>query len=119
MRLPLVATALSVSKKSQLLPLASITRPTNLVKHLFQIGFRVYPGCNGIAEEYKVLHDSLRIDRDHVTDASEGGVLLLVVSDVAKRGAPEKVPTVIQEPERAELIEGYSSTQQRTMPHHL
>ena len=53
-----------------------------LVEHLFEVLFRLYPRGYSITEEDKVLHYSVRVHTDHVTQPSKGGILLLIVTDV-------------------------------------
>lgn len=58
------------------------------VEHLFEVGLGVNPRGDGITEEDKVFYHSGGIDADHVAHTTEGGVLLLVVADIAQRDAP-------------------------------
>lgn len=60
------------------------------MEHFLEVLLRVYPGGDGIAEKDKVLDHSGGVHTDHVTDASEGRVFLLVVTDVAQRDAPKQ-----------------------------
>lgn len=55
---------------------------------LFQVLLGGVPGSNRVAEEQKIVHDTLWVQEDDVADATEGAVLLLVVSNVPQRKAP-------------------------------
>ena len=66
-----------------LLGLGLLTHPKTPQSYL-----RIDPACHSVAEEYKVWNHTTGVDRYQLTHASEGGVLLIIVSDVAERGAP-------------------------------
>lgn len=55
---------------------------THLLDHLVQIGGRIRPRGDRIAEEDEVGHHADRIHRDQIAHAAEGRVLLVVVADV-------------------------------------
>lgn len=57
-------------------------------EHLFEIILRMGPGGDRVAEIHEVVHNPGGVHLDHLTDAAEGGVLLVVVAYVPKRCAP-------------------------------
>lgn len=59
-----------------------------LMERLLQVCLGVDPGCDGIAEENEVMHDSTRVHTDHAADATEGRVLLFIVPNVPQRRTP-------------------------------
>ena len=61
----------------------------DLREHLLQVVLGVRPGGHGVAEEHEVGHHPAGVDLYHLADAAKGGVLLVVVADVAQRRAPE------------------------------
>ncbi len=60
----------------------------HLIEHFFQVVLGVDPGGNGVTEEDEVMHHASRVNADHGTHATECGVFLLVVTDVAQRRTP-------------------------------
>lgn len=42
------------------------------VEHLLEIFLRVHPRGHGVAEENEFVHDSERVDVDHLAEAAEG-----------------------------------------------
>ena len=69
-----------------------------LVEHFFEVILGADPGGDRVAEEDEVLHDAWRVVLDHLADAAERRVLLLVVANVAQRRAPAMTST--QQPVR-------------------
>lgn len=60
----------------------------DLGEHLLEVVLGVRPGGDRVAEEHEVGHHAAGVHLDHLADAAEGGVLLVVVADVAQRRAP-------------------------------
>lgn len=60
----------------------------DLREHLLEVVLGVRPGRHGVAEEHEVGHHAARVHLDHLADAAERRVLLVVVADVAQRRAP-------------------------------
>lgn len=65
------------------------TTRTHLLNHVVQIGGRIRPRCDRIAEEDKIRDNADRIHRDQIAHAAERRVLLVVVTNVTQRSAPE------------------------------
>ena len=61
---------------------------TYFVEHLLEVILGVDPGRYSVTEEDEVLHHSARVDTDHVTHATKGGVLLVIIPDIAQRRTP-------------------------------
>ena len=61
---------------------------TYFVEHLLEVILGVDPGRYSVTEEDEVLHHSTRVDTDHVTHAAKGGVLLVIIPDIAQRRTP-------------------------------
>ena len=49
---------------------------------------RIDPAGHGVTEEDELRENTSRVDLDHLTHASEGRVLLVIVPDVPQRSAP-------------------------------
>lgn len=60
----------------------------DLGEHILEVVLGVRPGGYRVAEEHEVGHHAARVDLDHLADAAERRVLLVVVADVAERRAP-------------------------------
>lgn len=69
---------------------SSIYIETYLDELILQIGSWADPGRNSVAEKYKVVYDSSWIDGYHIAHATESGILLFVIANVAQRHAPGK-----------------------------
>ena len=56
--------------------------PQDLFEHILQVNRRICPASDSVTEEDKVGNHPCRIQTDHQAHALEGGLLLLVVSDI-------------------------------------
>ena len=74
-------------------PLPRCNYATYAVEHLLEVLLGVDPAGDGVTEEDEVRDDAARVQGDHVAHAAERRVLLLVVTDVPQRCAPDRLDT--------------------------